>query len=161
MDQEVSPTEVAEGGLPTHLDLDRQLHWLLIRTVGDLTFAFEAVLGNHDLSLALYQTLHAIASQAPEPMPTHQIALHLPGRRPDVTRLVDRLETRKLITRKRRTNDRRQILVGLSAAGRRLFDQVNGSVDGLYREQLGRLTPKQAEQLRELLVCLNKAGAEN
>ena len=73
-------------------------------------------------------------------------------RDPDITRLLDRLEKRELISRSRETKDRRTVMVRMTQAGHDLVGRLDGPVQAVHREQLGHLGEKRLKQLSELLA---------
>lgn len=73
---------------------------------------------------------------------------------PDVTRLIDRLESRGFVTRARHPDDRRAIKLVLAEPGRELLDRLDAPVDALHTRQLGALGE---ERLRELIALLESA----
>lgn len=73
---------------------------------------------------------------------------------PDVTRLIDRLESRGFVTRSRHPDDRRAIKLVLAEPGRELLAQLDAPVDELHTRQLGALGE---ERLRELIALLEAA----
>jgi DNA-binding MarR family transcriptional regulator len=73
---------------------------------------------------------------------------------PGITRLLDRLEGKKLVTRERCPKDRRQVLAFLSPAGRRLLAGLDAPVaraDDLLQDRLG---PRRTVTLIRLLDTL-------
>ena len=67
-----------------------------------------------------------------------------------ITNRIDRLETRGLVERAR-TDDRRKVIVRLTARGRELVDDVVGEHLATEREILAALTPRQQQELARLL----------
>jgi DNA-binding MarR family transcriptional regulator len=74
-------------------------------------------------------------------------------RDPDITRLLDRLEKRGLISRSRETKDRRTVVVRMTPAGLDLVGRLDGPVQAVHREQLGHLGEKRLKNLSELLTA--------
>jgi DNA-binding MarR family transcriptional regulator len=72
-------------------------------------------------------------------------------RDPDVTRLLDRLEKRELISRCRETNDRRTVMVRTTAEGLRVLARLDDPVQAAHRKQLGHLGRERLRVLTELL----------
>jgi len=66
--------------------------------------------------------------------------------------LLDGLEERKLIERRRDPNDRRRHNVILTVEGKRQLEQLRAVVHGIAEEFLAPLTPAQREQLHKLLL---------
>ena len=73
------------------------------------------------------------------------------ARDPDVTRLIDRLSRRGLVTRTRGRQDRRVVEVGISDKGREVLRSLDPHVNRMPKAMLGHLGPKKLEQLGALL----------
>ena len=76
------------------------------------------------------------------------------NRDPDITRLLARLEGRKLVARRRDRNDRRVIMTSITAVGLDLLKNLDEPVVQFHRKMLGHLGPP---QLRSLMDLLEKA----
>jgi DNA-binding MarR family transcriptional regulator len=74
-------------------------------------------------------------------------------RDPDITRLLDRLEKRTLITRCRETRDRRAVLVRIAPEGLKALARLDEPIQQAHRGQLGHLGPKRLRELGELLAA--------
>jgi DNA-binding MarR family transcriptional regulator len=72
-------------------------------------------------------------------------------RDPDVTRLLDRLEKRGLISRSREIKDRRTVMARITPAGLKLLAKLDKPVQAGHRRQLGHLGPRQLKTLTDLL----------
>ena len=72
-------------------------------------------------------------------------------RDPDVTRLLDRLEERGLISRGRDAKDRRVISIRITEAGLELLAKLDQPVIELHKKQLGHLGEEKLDQLLSLL----------
>jgi DNA-binding MarR family transcriptional regulator len=79
-------------------------------------------------------------------------------RDPDITRLLDRLEARTLISRRRETRDRRSVVTIITPEGLRLLDRLDEPVHELHRRQLGHLGRTRLKALCELLRSARAAG---
>lgn len=66
--------------------------------------------------------------------------------------LVRSLETRGLITRERNPENRRELSIHLTDAGRRLLAEYAADVQALERRMLGEFTERQVGQLRTALT---------
>ena len=75
-------------------------------------------------------------------------------RDPDLTRLLDRLENRGLVTRVREKKDRRMVASRITEAGLQLLKQLDGPVLELHRKQLGHLGDRKLNELLELLEAV-------
>jgi DNA-binding MarR family transcriptional regulator len=72
-------------------------------------------------------------------------------RDPDITRLLDRMEKRGLISRRREEKDRRTVMARITPEGLELLARLDEPVQAMHRKQLGHLKADQLEQLHELL----------
>ena len=76
---------------------------------------------------------------------------------PNVTGLVDRLEERRLVERRRDPDDRRVVHVTLTTAGRRIPDEM----EGLQRDVLGRVVrAMDRETLERCLAVVREVETE-
>src|SRR5580700_11359500 len=122
----------------------------LLRTTDMLSRGLVQVLKIEDLSSTQYNVLRILRG-APEGLPCGEIANRMITRDPDVTRLLDRLEKRSLISRCRETKDRRTVMVRITPAGLKLLARLDTPVQDGHRRQLGHLGREQLQTLTELL----------
>lgn len=87
---------------------------------------------------------------APDGLPRREIACRLIDRAPDVTRLIDRLVRRGLVSRSPGRQDRRQAVARLTSRGADLAARGDAAVDEVVRAVGQRLS-------REDLVTLSRA----
>jgi MarR family transcriptional regulator, organic hydroperoxide resistance regulator len=121
--------------------------WELLRTLlGQQRRRFLIASSELDLHPAQAGALLQLAA----PLPMNELAGTLGCDNSNVTGLVDRLEARGLVTRRPSAEDRRVKHVVLTAAGRRLRDQMLDHV-GHPPEGLERLSAAEQRQLRDLL----------
>jgi len=113
----------------------------------------------HDLTTEQYAILTALWQRGD----CSQSALaRASGRdRPGVTRLVDTLEKKKLVTRADDPDDRRSYRVRLTATGRRLHAVLGGLIEDVVARAVRGLPAKEREALRTGLrqVAQNIRGA--
>ena len=126
----------------------------LWRTYDCLKALEERVFSGFDLSAQQYNALRILQAAAPGKLPTLAIGRQLISRGPDVTRMLDRLETRQLIVRERRVENRRVVEVAITPEGQKLLEEMSVPVREMHQEQLGHLT---ATQRRDLIALLRKA----
>jgi DNA-binding MarR family transcriptional regulator len=122
----------------------------LLRTTDMLSRGLVGVLRSEDLSSTQYNVLRILRG-APDGLPCGEIAGRMITRDPDVTRLLDRLEKRKLITRSRETRDRRTVMGRISPEGLKLLARLDEPVQAAHRKQLGHLGRERLRALAELL----------
>ena len=107
-----------------------------------------------------YNVLRILRGSHPTRLPCGDIAERMIARDPDVTRLVDRLGRRGLVTRSRSRQDRRVVEVGITEKGRHVLQSLDGHVDRFPKAMLGHLGLKKLEQLVALLeTIIGEPGA--
>ena len=122
----------------------------LLRTSDQLTRGLVPVLKAGDLSMTQYNVLRILRG-SPEGLPCGEIGNRMITRDPDITRLLDRLEKRDLISRFRETKDRRMVLTRITPKGLELLARLDEPVLARHREQLGHLGRERMKTLCELL----------
>jgi DNA-binding MarR family transcriptional regulator len=122
----------------------------LLRTTDMLSRGLVRVLKSEDVSPTQYNVLRILRG-APEGLPCGEIACRMITRDPDVTRLLDRLEKRELISRCRETGDRRTVVARITAEGLKLLGRLDDPVQAGHRRQLGHLGPERLQALTDLL----------
>lgn len=70
---------------------------------------------------------------------------------PTVTGILDRLERRGLIRRERAARDKRQVVVGLTDAGRKLLDNSPPPLQERFTRRLTELSPSRQRQIARSL----------
>ncbi|HEV2687755.1 MAG TPA: MarR family transcriptional regulator, partial [Bryobacteraceae bacterium] len=95
----------------------------LLRTCDLLSRGPAQVLKTEDLSATQYNVLRILRG-SPDGLPCGEIASRMITRDPDVTRLLDRLEKRALISRWRETKDRRMVMARITPEGRKLLARL-------------------------------------
>jgi DNA-binding MarR family transcriptional regulator len=104
-----------------------------------------------DLTLQQYNVLRILRGAGPDGLPTLAIADRMVERAPGITRMIDRLERKRLVTRTRTTADRRQVLCRITRRGLDLLARLDAPVDGLDERVVAPLSPNQIRQLVRLL----------
>ena len=122
----------------------------LLRTTDMLSRGLITVLKTGDLSTNQYNVLRILRG-SPEGLPCGEIASRMITRDPDITRLLDRLEKRGLISRCRETKDRRMVMARITTEGLKLLARLDEPVQAAHRKQLGHLGRKRLGALTELL----------
>jgi DNA-binding MarR family transcriptional regulator len=124
----------------------------LLRTCDLLSRGPAQLLRAEDLSPTQYNVLRILRG-APDGLPCGEIASRMITRDPDVTRLLDRMEKRGLISRFRDTKDRRTVIGKITADGLRLLDRLDEPIQEAHRKQLGHLGKNRLGWLTELLAA--------
>ena len=136
--------------------LEEEVFLDLLRTTDQLGRRVATVLKTDDLSGNQYNVLRILRG-SPDGLTCGEIASRMITRDPDITRLLDRLEKRNLISRCRETKDRRMVMARIARDGLKLLGRLDEPVQEAHRKQLGHLG---SERLRALTELLHAARGE-
>ena len=121
------------------------------RTAEALLWKVTEFLKPYDLTPTQYNVLRILRGAGREGLICREIGERMVARDPDVTKLLDRLETRALIMRERDTKDRRIIITRITDDGLTLLKEIDRPVIEHSRTMLGHLSAKNLDALNELL----------
>lgn len=124
----------------------------LVRTADILTRAGIGVLKAEELSSTQYNVLRILRG-SPEGLACGEIGSRMITRDPDITRLLDRLEKRGLISRSRESRDRRLVLAQITPAGLKVVNRLDEPVQNIHRKLLGHLGKARLGVLAKLLAA--------
>src|SRR5436853_2079436 len=113
----------------------------LWRTCDLLSRSVAQILKAEEISPTQYNVLRILRG-TPEGLPCGEIAKRMITRDPDMTRLLDRLERRLLVSRSREVKDRRTVITRITAPGLKLLARLDEPVHDAHRTQLGHLGPE-------------------
>lgn len=133
------------------LAIEEEVFLSIQRAAGGLMRGVEAALKPYGLSANQYNVLRILRGAGREGLACRQIAGRMLSRDPDITRLLDRLEGRKLVARSRGREDRRVITARITEAGLALLAKLDAPVARAHRRQLGGLGGGRLQTLNELL----------
>jgi DNA-binding MarR family transcriptional regulator len=123
----------------------------LQRSADALMRGLAELLKRADVSPAQYNILRILRGAGRDGLSCGEIGGRMVTRDPDITRLLDRLERRGLISRARQRSDRRVVRVRITAEGAGLINPLDGPVKELHRQQLGQLGERRLRTLIRLL----------
>ncbi|MEP6925451.1 MAG: MarR family transcriptional regulator [Pyrinomonadaceae bacterium] len=125
----------------------------LQRTAAALSWAFADLLKPFELTGVQYNVLRILRGAGSDGIKCSEISERLVTKDSDITRLLDRLETRNLIQRERDCKDRRVILIRITENGLQILTQLDEPATTTSRRQLEHLGADQLELLNKLLVA--------
>jgi DNA-binding MarR family transcriptional regulator len=123
----------------------------LLRTADVVNRLVDAAIEREGITGQQYNVLRILRGAGDTGLPTLEIAERMIEQTPGITRLIDRLETKKLVLRERCATDRRQVFCRISAAGLALLDRLDKPVRTMSDQALHNLSRKDIAQLIELL----------
>jgi len=120
-------------------------------TLNDL---MDRVCAEHKITRAQYNVLRILRGAYPNGHPRCEIACRMIDRASDITRLLDRLETRRLVRRRRGSEDQRQTVTFITAKGLRLLESMEPQVDAEVASVLSGLSDEDCRELGRLCAAI-------
>jgi len=154
---EINPMPPLTGltGLAQEVFLD------IMRTAEVLRKDLEELLKQSGLSSTQYNVLRILRGAGTGGCTCQEIIDRMVNRDPDMTRLLDRLEDRGLVTRARSQADRRVVRSYLTEEGLGMVEALDNPVANLHREQLGHLGEERLRALADSLRVLRQGLASD
>jgi DNA-binding MarR family transcriptional regulator len=106
-----------------------------------------------DISLPHLEIMKALQEEGTRHIAEIGERLQIP--KPQMTRLIDRLEDLGIVARRADNTDRRVINIALTDKGRRIIEELDRVIVGSIKVKLASLTEA---ELRELSMALKKLG---
>jgi DNA-binding MarR family transcriptional regulator len=122
----------------------------IARTAAVLGHETERELGRLGLTATQYNVLRIVRGGGEAGRCGTEVRDRMVAQVPDVTRLLDRLEERGLIERRRERTNRRFVRARITAEGLGLLDELDPAIQALHQRQLGHLNDDQLRTLIEL-----------
>ncbi len=108
----------------------------------------------HGLSGPQYNVLRILRGAKGQDLNCHEVGNRMLKRVPDVTRLLDRLEQRELITRWRCTEDRRVVWTRITDEGLNLLTAIDAPLKDQVKQDFRHFDDRKLAQLDRLLDAL-------
>ena len=128
----------------------------IMRTAEALKHDIEEMLKQSGLSMTQYNVLRILRGAGTDGHTCQEIIERMINRDPDVTRLLDRLEDRGLVTRERSREDRRVVRAYLTEEGVLIVESLDGPVAELHVKQLGHLGEKRLCSLQDAMIAIRE-----
>ena len=157
MERKKRPTDLAEELERNDADwssLEHEVLLNIIKTSDTFKYTLKMLFKPYGISGPQYNVLKILTLKrdlGEERVPVGEIRKNLIERSPDVTRLLDGIETKGLASRKRSKRDRRVVWIAITGEGRRLVDELEEPLQKLHRENLGHLGEKKLRLLNDML----------
>lgn len=136
--------------------LEDQVFVAILKLADSLSQEAEQLIKTAGLTPAQYNVLRILRGAEPDGLLCRGISERMISRDPDITRLLDRMESRTLITRERQTEDRRVIMTRITPEGLKLLKKLDRPVHELHKKQFRHMSPARLRQLAELLTEVEK-----
>lgn len=147
-------TEIAQGRPFSSMAEETFLN--LVRSADCLQRAMQRKVRSWGVTSTQYNVLRILRGAHPEGLTCSAIGDRMLTAEPDITRLLGRLKSLKLIRQQRDTHDRRVIWTHISAPGQALLAEMDPVVREFPRQMLGHLDEDQMSTLITLLEAVRQ-----
>jgi MarR family transcriptional regulator, organic hydroperoxide resistance regulator len=130
---------------------EQEAYLALVRTADVLEFLIESKLKEFGLTGTQYNALRILRGAGPEGLPCSEIGERMITHDPDVTRLLNRLQKRGLVTRMRGKTDRRVIYGKITPTGVKLLKEMDEPIEAYGRGILQHVSQEKLQELIQLL----------
>lgn len=125
----------------------------LLRTADGARRHVSMVLEERHITLQQYNVLRILRGAGEEGLPTLAIGERMIERTPGITRLIDRMEAKVWVSRRRCTEDRRRVWCNITETGLSILDELDepvATVDAVLEDVLA------PQELRDLIGYLDR-----
>ena len=123
----------------------------LIYTAKQLSYKFVQSLKKHEITEQQYNVLRVLRGYRMQgPQNIGFIKEHMLDQESDMSRIIDRLFEKELVTRKENSEDRRQKAVEITEKGMKLLDEMY-DCEKASDNFLSNLSPEEVDELNRLL----------
>jgi len=133
------------------VSLEKRVFVSLLQTADTLGQEAEQLLKAAGLTGAQYNVLRILRGAEPSGLACRAIGERMISHDPDMTRLLDRMEKRGLITRERQCDDRRVVKTRITAQGLSLLKTFDQPVYDLHKRQFRHMSATRLKILYDLL----------
>lgn len=113
-----------------------------------------------ELTGTQYNVLRILRGAGPEGLACRGIGERMITHDPDITRLLDRMEKRGLITRERQKDDRRVVKTRITPHGLALLKPLDQPMHDLHKRQFRHMAGARLKTLRDLLEEIRRTEQE-
>lgn len=131
--------------------LESHIFVALLKAADSVGQEAEQLLRSRGLTGAQYNVLRILRGAEPDGLPCRGIGDLMISHDPDMTRLLDRMEKRRLITRMRQADDRRVVKTRITREGLEILKTLDQPVRELHKRQFRHMTAARLKALAQLL----------
>jgi DNA-binding MarR family transcriptional regulator len=139
-------------GSPFATPLEDQIFVALLKAADSLASEGDQLMKANGLTSTQYNVLRILRGAGPEGLPCNTIAERMISRDPDMTRLLDRMEKRALISRERQKEDRRVVKARITNEGLKLLKKMDAPIREIHKSQFAHMTSARLKTLMDLLT---------
>jgi DNA-binding MarR family transcriptional regulator len=126
------------------------------RTFEALQKPVAELLKQYQLTPTQYNVLRILRGAGREGITCSQVCERMLTPDPDITRLLDRMEARRLVERERSTQDRRVVVSRITKDGLTLVNEIDEPLQALLKKLLGHIDRKRLRELIDTLELLRE-----
>ncbi len=119
----------------------------ILRTTEYLRRFCSSVFDKEAITSQQYNVLRILRGAGPQGLPTLDIAERMIEQTPGITRLLDRLETKKFVRRERPSNNRRQVLCYITERGLNILRRLDAPLTNRANDAMQVLKNSEIEGL--------------
>ncbi len=127
----------------------------ILRTADVMRRYFDTLLEPYGLTGQQYNVLRILRGATSEGLQTMEIAGRMMEKTPGITGLIDRLEQKSLIERRRCDKDRRCVYCAITREGLELLAELDGPIEQADEQLMARVTNKEAGELVRMLRAIH------
>lgn len=131
--------------------IEEEAYLNIVRTADTLMRTGEQLLKLSGLSFSQYNLLRILRGAGDDGLPCMELADRMITYNPDLTRLIDRLEARRLASRSRDEKDRRVVRTRITSDGLELLRLLEKPINDLHCHQLGAISRERLLDLIRLM----------
>jgi DNA-binding MarR family transcriptional regulator len=126
----------------------------VVRTSAVLADHFDQLFKPFGITGPQYNVLRILRGAGAEGLCRNEIRDRMLTRMPDMTRMLDRMESAGLVVRERLGSDRRMVRTELAPKGRRLLAKLDAAVLKEHARRFGHLSESQLRSLISMLTSV-------
>lgn len=131
--------------------IEERIFLALLKTADALGLEAEQLVRTANLTGTQYNVLRILRGAGPDGLACRGIGERMITHDPDITRLLDRMEKRGLITRERQTDDRRVVKTRITPEGLALIKPLDQPMRDLHKRQFRHMAGARLKTLSDLL----------
>src|ERR1700744_2780964 len=106
------------------VSLEQEAYLSILRTASELSYAVDQFFRPFDITPSQYNVLRILRGAGADGLCRNEISERMVTATPDMSRLLDRMEKARLVTRRRAEDDRRQASTHITKAGMELLARL-------------------------------------
>jgi DNA-binding MarR family transcriptional regulator len=138
--------------------LEEEVFLNIARTAAVLEHGLAQALKPYGITATQYNVLRILRGAGPDGLCRNEVGERLIQPVPDVTRLLDRMEEMKLISRARAGADRRYVTARISPRGLELLARLDAEIPAIHQRQVGHVDRRLLRSLVDTLTAIRNRG---